>query len=53
MIDFSERSASDPDNAEKPSYGQSQGQKDDELDKQISDFAEKNNITYAEAAMQF
>ncbi len=53
VVDFSERSASDPDSAARPSYGENQGQKDDELDKAIANFAEKHNLSYAEAALQF
>ncbi len=53
VVDFSERSASDPDDAARPSYGQSESQQDDKLHKAICDFAEAKGITYAEAVQQF
>ncbi len=51
-VDFSEHSASDPNSADKPEHGFNTDN-DDELDKQIRDFAEANNLSYAEAAMTF
>ncbi len=53
VVDFSERSASDPDDAGRPSYGESESQQDDKLHKAICDFAEKKGITYTEAVQQF
>lgn len=52
-IDFGEHSADDPNNAHKPQHGIDPKVTDDELDKQITDFAEANNISYAEAAIAF
>ncbi len=52
IIDFSERSASDPNTADKPQHGFNTDN-DDELDKQIQAFAEKEGISYAEAVLQF
>ncbi len=51
-VDFSEHSATDPNTADKPQHGFNTDN-DDELDKQIRDFAEANNLSYAEAAMTF
>ena len=52
-IDFSEHSADDPNNANKPEHGIHPKVTDDELDKQITDFAEAKGISYAEAAIAF
>ncbi len=51
-VDFSEHSASDPNTANKPQHGFNTDN-DDELDKQIRDFAEEQGISYVEAVMQF
>lgn len=52
-VDFSERSGDDPNNANKPQHGIDPKVTDDELDKQITNFAEANKISYAEAAVSF
>lgn len=51
-VDFSERSADDPNHAATPQHD-FDPDNDAQLDQQIQDFAEKEGITYAEAAVQF
>ena len=52
-VDFSERSSDDPNHAHKPEHGINPADNDDVLHKQIQDYAEKNNVGYAEAAIKF
>ena len=52
-VDFSERSHDDPNHASRPQHNIDPKATDDELDKQITDFAEANKISYAEAAIAF
>lgn len=52
-VDFSEHSNDDPNKASKPQHGFDPKVTDDELDKQITEFAEANKISYAEAAVAF
>lgn len=52
-VDFSERSNDDPNNQSRPQHGFDTKVTDDELDKKITDFAEANKISYAEAAVSF
>lgn len=52
-IDFSEHSGDDPNNANKPEHGIDPADADDALHKQIADYAEKNDVSFAEAAMNF
>ena len=52
-VDFSERSHDDPNHASRPQHNIDIKVTDDELDKQITDFAEANKISYAEAAIAF
>lgn len=52
-IDFSERSHDDPNQATRPQHNIDPKVTDDELDKQITEFAEANKISYAEAAVTF
>ncbi len=51
-VDFSEHSASDPNTVDKPQHGFNTDN-DDKLDKKIQAFAEKEDISYAEAVMKF
>ena len=52
-VDFSERSSDDPNHAHKPEHGINPDEADDVLHKQILDYAEKNKVGYAEAAIKF
>ena len=52
-IDFSEHSGDDPNNAHKPQHNVDPADNDDALHKQIQDYAEKNNVSFAEAAINF
>ncbi|WP_230660479.1 hypothetical protein [Psychrobacter sp. I-STPA10] len=52
-IDFSEHTGDDPNTAARPQYQFATGMNDDELDKQIQDYANSEGISYAEAALSF
>lgn len=53
VIDFSERSASDPNTAEKPKHSLNMVSDDELLAQQIQTYADKHNLDYAEAVQQF
>ena len=52
VIDFGELTASDPNKAERPEHT-SNVTSEEALAQQITDFAEKHNLSYAEAVQQF
>ncbi len=53
-VDFSERSASDPNTADKPEHGFNTSEKDEEaLHQKYLDYSEKNGVSYAEAVAHF